>query len=395
MLSSILRSLTSILILCFATSASANLVDLKFGQYQVADTQWNVNSCTNTNSCQIYSKNPGTAYMIPWWNGQVQWGYSGNAATEAITFTYHDNIPSSPWSMWHEDGDGFYMAHLGYGNVINLGEDANGVAYFFFVGDDNNTGQLFSVSEGMSSTAGVTFTGTLNPDIATINSFAANYGSTEPLDAGESASTPPPAPTPVYGSSGPTTAQQSGIDSKLALANAGQGNTVEANIFGDDNLVNITQAGGPSYINLMILGNTNAFDIEQNMSDGAHAYNETTIIGANNDVDIIQQGTGNKAAFIKLDGDGINVNVNQKDSGEHFVDLSITGDDHAATILQEGSGNKSATVVLDGSQPWNFDLTQSGASEQNYTLPHGMSDGSAVSGTCSAVGGCNLSVTQN
>jgi len=202
------------------------------------------------------------------------------------------------------------------------------------------------------------------------------------------------APTPIYGSSAPTTAQQSRMDAKLALANAGQGDTVEASIFGDDNLVNIIQAGGVSYLNLSITGNLNSFDSEQDLATGSHGYIEATIIGDSNDVDIIQQGTGNKAAFIKLDGDGIKVNVNQKDSGEHFVDLSITGDDHAATILQEGSGDKSATVVLDGSQPWNFDLTQSGASEQTYTLPHAMSDGSGVSGTCSAVGGCNLTVIQ-
>jgi len=201
-------------------------------------------------------------------------------------------------------------------------------------------------------------------------------------------------PTPVYGSSAPTTAQQSRMDAKLALANAGQGNTVEANIVGDDNLVNITQAGGPSYINLMILGTNNEFESMQNMSGGAMAYNETTIIGFDNDVELIQQGTGNKAAFIHVDGTGQNINVNQKDSGEHFVDLSVTGHDHTASILQEGSGDKAATVILDGSQPWNFDLTQRGASQQTYTLPHGMSDGSAVSGTCSAVGGCNLTILQ-
>ena len=201
-------------------------------------------------------------------------------------------------------------------------------------------------------------------------------------------------PTPVYGSSAPTTAQQSRMDAKAALAAGGQGNTVEATITGNDNDINITQAGGPSYTLLSILGNTNAYDIEQNMSGGAMAYNETTIIGVNNDVDIIQQGTGNKAAFITITGDSNTANINQKDSGQHFVDLSITGDDHAATILQQGSGDKSATVVLDGSQPWNFDLTQSGASEQTYTLPHGMSDGSVVSGTCAAIGGCNLSVIQ-
>jgi hypothetical protein len=201
-------------------------------------------------------------------------------------------------------------------------------------------------------------------------------------------------PTPVYGSSAPTTAQQSRMDAKLALANAGQGNTVEANIFGDDNDINITQAGGPSYISLSVLGNQNQFDATQNMSSGAMAYNETTIIGTNNDVELIQQGTGNKAAFIHVDGTGQNINVNQKDSGEHFVDLSVTGHNHTVGILQEGAGDHAATVELDGTQPWNFDLTQSGATSQTYTLPHAMSDGSSVSGTCAAVGGCNLTIVQ-
>jgi len=202
------------------------------------------------------------------------------------------------------------------------------------------------------------------------------------------------AATPVYGPSGPTAAQQSRMDAKLALANSGQGNTVEATITGDDNDINIDQAGTPSYINLMILGNTNSFTATQNMGAGVHAYNETAIIGANNDVDLIQTGSGMKAAFINVTGDSNTASVTQKDSGEHFVQLDITGDNHTAAILQEGSGNHNATVQLDGSQPWNFDLTQSGATSQTYTLPHAMSDGASVSGTCSAVGGCNLTVNQ-
>ena len=144
----------------------------------------------------------------------------------------------------------------------------------------------------------------------------------------------------------------------------------------------------------MILGNTNSFTATQNMGAGVHAYNETAIIGNNNDVDLIQTGTGNKAAFINVTGDSNTASVTQKDSGEHFVQLDITGDNHTAAILQEGSGNHDARVELDGSQPWNFDLTQSGATSQTYTLPHMMSDGASVSGTCSAAGGCNLTVNQ-
>ena len=206
-------------------------------------------------------------------------------------------------------------------------------------------------------------------------------------------------PTPVYGSSAPTTAQLSRMDAKLALAASGQGDTVEADIVGDDNLVNITQAGGISYLDLSITGNLNTFDSEQDVATGSHGYIEATITGNSNDVDILQKGnntdgTGNKAAIVTITGDSNTVDIEQRGLGDKFVDLEITGDDHTASIFQNGAGDHTARVALDGTQPWNFDLTQNGATSKSYTLPHSMSDGSAVSGTCAAVGGCNLTIVQ-
>ena len=206
-------------------------------------------------------------------------------------------------------------------------------------------------------------------------------------------------PTPVYGSSAPTTAQLSRMNAKLALAASGQGDTVEADIVGDDNLVNITQAGGISYLDLSITGNLNTFDSEQDVATGSHGYIEATITGNSNDVDILQKGRavdgiGNKAAILTITGDSNTVDIEQRGLGDKFVDLEITGDDHTASIFQNGAGDHTARVALDGTQPWNFDLTQNGATSKSYTLPHSMSDGSAVSGTCAAVGGCNLTIVQ-
>ena len=77
MLSSTLRRLSKVglffFLLITGTWAQAAITDIKFGQYQIADSQWNVNACLNTTTCQIYSKNPGTAYKIPWTSGQVSW----------------------------------------------------------------------------------------------------------------------------------------------------------------------------------------------------------------------------------------------------------------------------------------------------------------------------------
>ena len=206
-------------------------------------------------------------------------------------------------------------------------------------------------------------------------------------------------PTPVYGSSAPSAAQQSRMNAKLALVTAGQGDTVEADIVGDDNLVNIIQAGGISYLDLSITGNLNTFDSEQDVATGSHGYIEATITGNSNDVDILQKGravdgTGDKAAILTITGDSNTVDIRQHGLGDKFLDLEITGDDHTASIFQNGAGDHTARVVLDGTQPWNFDLTQNGATSKSYTLPHSMSDGASVSGTCAAVGGCNLTIVQ-
>mgnify|MGYP001302388126 CR=1 FL=1 len=384
MLLSILRRISSILLLLFATSASAGILDLRVKTDQIFDVQWNI-SGGNLNASYfnyIYSSvNYATqTNSASRWTA-AQTADAGSNGRYIAFFNSTTNPGTYGMAVYNSDGSVYKIVN----NTGTFRALADGAIFY---NGGGMWGTLITTEAGYTlGSSGSWATTTEYPTNADLSAYQAPAYS-----GGQSA--PPPPPTPVYGSSGASTAQQSRMDSKIALANSGQGNTVEANIFGDDNLVNITQAGGPSYINLMILGTNNEFESMQNMSGGAMAYNETTIIGFDNDVELIQQGTGNKAAFIHVDGTGQNINVNQKDSGEHFVDLSVTGYDHTASILQEGSGDKAATVILDGSQPWNFDLTQRGASQQTYTLPHGMSDGSAVSGTCSAIGGCNLTILQ-
>lgn len=182
------RFLLIFLLLC--NTAWAALTDIKFGQYQIADSQWNVSACLYTTTCQIYSKNPGTAYKIPWTSGQVSW-----ATGDYVKFEL-SNDPSYPYIAKQYSSTGTLKSTLGTGKIVNMGPD-----YFFFVGNDNNTGQLFSGSSGMSNTAGVTWTGTLNPTIQQADTYAnANY-STVPLASGQTATTTPSSspPPPTYG----------------------------------------------------------------------------------------------------------------------------------------------------------------------------------------------------
>jgi hypothetical protein len=120
---------------------------------------------------------------------------------------------------------------------------------------------------------------------------------------------------------------------------------------------------------------------------------EAKVVGSNNDL-ILQQRDTSKTQFVEVLGNNNSVTTNQKGTGNHYLDVKVTGDNHAAGIIQDGSGNHRATVHLNGNQPWNFNLNQNGNTNQTYSLPHTMSDGSGVNGTCSAIGGCNLTINQ-
>ena len=386
MLYSILHRLSKVTLLLSIILLSkvslAALSDIKFGQYQIADSQWDVSACLYTTTCEIYSKQPGTAYKIPYTIGQVQWATGDYVKLEL------SGDPNYPYVAKQYTSAGVLKETLGTGKIVNMGPN-----YFFFVGNDNNTGQLFSGSSGMSDTSGVIWTGTLNPTIAEADAYAAQNYSTTPLAPGETATaSSPPAPTPVYGAAGPTVDQQ--IKRTTALNQNPLGHNAIATIDGDDNIVTIQQIGtGGHYASVDIQGNINTISVGQTSLVGARHYLEANIIGSSNVLNLMQSDTA-KTQFVSVNGSNNTITTEQKDTGSHFLNLGVTGDNHTVGVLQQGAGNHSANVVLTGSQPWNLQVNQSGSANQNYTLPHGMSDGSTVSGSCAAIGGCNLIVNQ-
>ncbi len=179
--------IVAVFMLLVSRTGYAALTDIKFGQSQIADSQWNVSACLNTTTCQIYSKQPGTMYKIPWTSGQWAW-QSG----QYVQFSLSGN-GSFPYEGKVYNSNGTLAGTIGTGKIVNMGPD-----YFFFVGSDNNTGQLFSGSSGMSGTGGVSWTGTLNPTIAQADAYANATYSTVPLSAGQTAtSTPSSSNTPT------------------------------------------------------------------------------------------------------------------------------------------------------------------------------------------------------
>ena len=174
-----MKKLLTLILFFVCSQAWAALTDIKFGQSQIADSQWNVNACLNTTTCQIYSKNPGTMYKIPWTSGQWNWQQG-----QYVQFSLTGNA-TNPYEGKVYNSNGTLAGTIGTGHIVNMGPD-----YFFFVGSDNNTGQLFSGSSGMSGTGGVSWTGTLNPTTAQADTLSNTY-STVPLTAGQTATQTP------------------------------------------------------------------------------------------------------------------------------------------------------------------------------------------------------------
>lgn len=153
-------------------------------------------SCTTTNSCEIFSKNPGVGYQIPFSNGTIDWGTNGD---RYVAFVPATGVGSEtyPLEMTLFEADGTVVGSLGTGRVLTAGLDAAGNSYFFFIGNDEWTGQLFSGSVGMNTNDGLILTGTLAPTLAQLDTFSTNL-STAPLGAGETFTPTPvdPAPEP-------------------------------------------------------------------------------------------------------------------------------------------------------------------------------------------------------
>lgn len=362
-----------------AYSQAAGLADLKFGRYQIADTQWNVSACMYTTTCQIYSKAPGTAYKIPWYNGQLSW-----ATGDYVAFAATGNA-TNPWNAVQYTSAGVQKAVMGTGHIINMGND-----FFFFVGNDNNTGQLFSMTSGMNSTAGVTWTGTLNPTVTQVNTLAATYGSTTPLAAGQTAS--PPAPTaPSLCCGGSAVAFNANTTNTAKVLAFTSRTTADSKVnieqIGNFNTTTVDQSGTKNnYVKYYVNGSSNTTNITQSGNASTQVnYVDYTLTGSNNTTNITQTSTGGaKGAFIAVSDNGNNVKLQQKDSGSHYAEISLSGGNKTVDITQQGSGNHMTSVTLSG-QPTGLTLVQGGSTQQFYSITH----------NCATSGGCGtITVTQ-
>jgi len=209
-------------------------------------------------------------------------------------------------------------------------------------------------------------------------------------------------------------------DNLVAGTSSTANNITDATITGDDNTVNITQgnnAGSFSDDNVTLLdidGTNNTLTVRQgdNVDDVGGHRSSTNIVGNYNTLGILQQNDGgvgsnghfmeidvagnsnvmymdqkddgDKMLFMDINGSSNDVDIIQQGTGEHFLDVTA-GSNQTIDVLQDGSGSHAATINMSGYTS-TLDLDQSGSTDKTYSLNQ----------VCTNANGCGTTtITQN
>lgn len=377
--------------------------DLKFSGNQIADTQWNVGSCTNASgtNCQIYSKSPGPTYNL---------GYPVYpTSTQYIAFTATGDS-TNPWHMWLYNSDGSVARDLGVGHILSEGLGSDGHHYFFF-SNSNFNGTLFSTDWGMNNTAGVTINGTNNPTVTQTNDFAST-GSTTPLASGATAG---------GGNAPPTVTSTNTVDSSSSSSSIGSVSTTTNQYNWNNQIYTVTGTATPTItvITTTPVTTTNWSDgtttttngsstttttttWSYNVSGPAHApvnpnantntnsvYITQVNAGANDRVNADQSGHGNYES-ISLGGSNNTINAGQgytynslgiaseslTSSSYNLLGLSVSGNSNTVTTSQIGLTN-SAIINVSGNTN-TATVNQTGNNNQAYNLLNGNNNTSTI-----------------
>ena len=385
--------------------AGPKFTDLKFSGNQIADTQWNVGSCTNAGgtNCQIYSKNPG-----PTWNlgGPIY-----PSSTQYIAFQASGDS-TYPWHMYLYNNDGSFVSDLGIGRILSEGMGSDGHHYFFF-SNANYNGTLFSTDWGMNNTDGVTINGTNSPTVPQTNDFAST-GSTTPLASGQTAG---------GGSSAPTVTSTTTTDSVSSSSNTTTSNVTNQytnNIYNysftgaiietvtTTNTTPVTTThysdGTSTTSNGTTVTTTNAVDTytitpNQTLTPADRNTFRGTLVNsitinqpmgsANNAIQATQKGTGNN---IEMTVSGVNNKVSANQgftvnsigtpsestiiSNNNFAALSVYGNNNNVTSQQTGLMN---STILGVTGNYNtLTSTQNGNNNQSYASINGNNNTTSV-----------------
>jgi len=366
------------------TTAVASILDIKISPAQIFDVQWNISGTTFnawnfTRPYYSVNQNGTSCSFCQMTTQQVQNVFNNNQYFGFFEST--TNPGTYGLAVFNQDGTRDWVLH-NTGSFRALSPDV------VFYNGNGFWGTVITLGAGYNYGDSASFENIINfPTNEDLTTFTPS--STEPLAAGETAPTQS-SPTPVFASS---ISQQQINTRTQAFANT-TGNMVDLTIVGNQNTVDIEQASLGNYLEMQITGNSNTIETIQSGTNLDRNFALIDLLGSSNELTFIQQGNSNKTAFVEIDGLYGVFNITQRGAGEHFLEFASLGDDAVVNILQDGVGNHSATINLENAGgSWEFDLIQSGSTNQIYSLPHSLSDNTIVSGVCYS-GICQITVIQ-
>ena len=212
--------------------------------------------------------------------------------------------------------------------------------------------------------------------------YSATGGTTSSTPGGYTA--PAPAPTLCCGGSSAsfnadsnnmakvtTFVNRTTADTKVIIEQIGNSNTITVNQTGtQNNYVKYNSNGSYNTVNVNQSGNLNT---QVN-------YADINVTGNSNTVSLTQQSTGGgKGAFVTIHDNNNAVTLQQKDSGSHYANINVSGGSKTVDVLQQGSGSHMADITLSGAGSRSLNLTQSGSTQQFYSI------NSSCSSNCQAI----------
>jgi len=158
----------------------------------------------------------------------------------------------------------------------------------------------------------------------------------------------------------------------------GGSNTLTVNQGTDSNGNGIGTDTGYNYSSVYVNGVNNYLNIQQQSTTNTVGnYASINVTGNQNNIGVIQTGSGGKQFFTTVTGNQNTETVSQTGLGQHFLDIDLSGNGNSAVVNQSGATANSATIsLINAGGPASVNLTQTGG--QSY----------GITQMCVSVAGC-------
>ena len=362
-----------------ATNRLGNIEQLVESKLSVGAFNYYSNYCSNcysSNRKGDYASSTSSENTLPGTDTVIR-------VTDGSGTVVADNYASQSsnyWSTWHQweygSNGGTITVTFGYGQFLSTAGNVNNMDALLEAYATELSLYSATPQSGITSSQTTEFNTFRNKSVNGNQIYITQSGNNNTLNIVQDGDD-----NLIIGTDLTSSAVITGDNNALDIDQLGNDNVLGLDIVGSSNNVAVTQ-NQDQRAKLDITGSSNNVDLDQSAINyvGEH-YMSVIINGNSNNVDIDQTETGNKKAFIDIDGSN-NLALDQKGTGNHYAEITLT-DNHSVDVTQDGSGDHNATINLSGNTS-SVTLTQDSSTSQNYYLYQNCTQTS-----------CSATVTQN